>query len=479
MTLPGVTINETDNALGVLSATDGRLLAVVGTSTKGPLNTPATYARAKDLAADFGDGEGPEFCAYYIDRYSRPVLFVRADTSNAAAVSTVTHDADGTSVVTIANGATPIDNYELALEFLTAGTVGTAGITYRVSYDNGRNWSPTRALGTANSIVLAEGVTFALAAGTVVAGDMHTARATAESWSSADLTAALAPLRVTHVDFGLVHFVGGVIDASTFDVADTVRSFTNGKHAWIGNTRLPNVGETEAQYQTALAALSNAKATKDAMVFMGGSKATSAISGRSYQRPASWCPAARQASVSEEVNIADLNLGPLPGCSIRDANGNPDEHDERINPGGDAMRFATLTTQPRRQGVYVTLPRVFAPTGSDFEIMPNRLVMNVAYEALYDYLLSRLHRPIIVSRATGRILASEAVEITLGANAVLSAKLLTKPKASDAFFTLSRTDNLLSTHTLTCGAKILPLAYPRYINLDLSFTNPAMQLQAV
>ena len=49
MTQPAVTITETDNALGVLPDSEGALLALIGTSTSGPLNMPATYGRTKSF----------------------------------------------------------------------------------------------------------------------------------------------------------------------------------------------------------------------------------------------------------------------------------------------------------------------------------------------------------------------------------------------------------------------------------------------
>ena len=53
MTQPSVTMNELDGALGVLPASEGALLALVGTSTAGPVNTPVAYARVRDVVASF------------------------------------------------------------------------------------------------------------------------------------------------------------------------------------------------------------------------------------------------------------------------------------------------------------------------------------------------------------------------------------------------------------------------------------------
>ncbi len=51
-----------------------------------------------------------------------------------------------------------------------------------------------------------------------------------------------------------------------------------------------------------------------------------------------------------------------------------------------------------------------------------------------------------------------------------------KPKASAAEFVLSRTDNLLSTSTLTYQERIVPLGYPKTITGDIAFNNPALRV---
>jgi hypothetical protein len=485
MSLPQVTINELDGALGILPASAGKLFALVGVATGGPTNTPATFARIKDVVATFESGPLVEAAAHYIERYGRPVILVRTETSTDATVSAVASEATGTSVFTIPSSdpsPEPNDDYEVVVMIVKGGTVGTAGTAYRVSLDGGRSFGPTLALGTANTISVpdAGNLTFKLAAGTLVANDLHTATTAAPQWSSTDLAEALDALGASSASWELVHIVGP-IDSTSFDTIETKIAglFAAGKpHGWIGNTRIPTADETEAQYATALAWVAN-KATKFGALCGGGTKLVSSVSGRNYRRPVSYAYAAREASVSEEVDTADVNLGALVGVSIRDANGNPDEHDESVNPGLDDLRLVTLTTHGEGfPGVYVTRPRLLSPEGSDFYLLPHRRVLNLAHIALRVYFKKRLNKPVRCNSETGFILEAEALEIEAGARDAMRSVLLAKPKASDVQFTLSRTDNVLSTKTLTGQARVLPLAYPEYIDLDVGYYNPALQAQA-
>lgn len=480
MTQPSVLITELDGALGVLPPSAGRLLAVIGPAAGGPFNVPATYGKVKDFVGAFVGGPGVEAAAYAMDRYGKPVVFVRTETPTDADATPIEAQAVGTSVVTLGATLTPMDDYELVLSIVAGGTVGTTGITYKYSLDGGRTMSATQALGTATSIAVPDsgGLTLELAAGTLVAGDRYTSTITAARWDAATLGAALTALSGSVVQWEIAEIVGP-IDGDSFDTVDAAFQglFNVGKYrAWVGNTRIPDPDETEAEYLADLSTVFATKASVFGSLYAGGCKLVSSISGRKYARQVSVATAPREQSVSEEVDIADVGLGTLPGLAIRDANGNVDPqcHDESWSPGLDDARFAVLRTWDGLAGVYVNRPRVFSAEGSDFRLMPHRRVINLAHAALRQYFIRRLNRPILLNRDTGLILESEALEIEAGATSAMASVLLAKPKASGVQFRLSRFDNVIATQTLTGDARVLPLGYPEYIDLTVGYYSPAL-----
>jgi uncharacterized protein DUF2586 len=483
MTQPAVNITELDGQLGVLPASSGRLMTFLGPSSIGPINTPATFARVKDIVANFGQGPMVEAAARSIDTIGRPVVIVRtAAATIAALVDAVVSTATGSAAVTMDSGALPNDDYEIVLKIVHGGTKGAAGITYQYSLDGGRTYSPVYALGTAAIINIAEAgatVTFDIATGTLVAGDMFAARAHAAQWNTTELGAALDSLVASAINWEQVHVVGP-IDANAFDSLESKFAglVTSGKYrSWIGNARIPNAGESEATYLAALNAIFSGKSSTHGALAFGAAKTPSGVNGRIYRRPFAFAFAAAQGGVDEQVDVAAPILGALPGIAIRDANGNVDEHDESINPGADDARFVTARTIDGYEGVFVNIPRLFSPAGSDFQIVPHRRVLNLAHAALRQYFIRRLNSPVLVNASTGFILEHEALEIEAGAKEAMRSQLLAAPKASAVNFVLSRTDNLLSTKTLTGSATVTPLAYPQTINLDVGFLNPALQVQ--
>lgn len=482
--LPSVNLNVLDGALGVMPPGLGDLMAVVGPANDGPMNTPAAFGQAKYVLSNFRGGPTVEAACYAIEHTGKPVVFVRTGASSAGSYGDLDDSGfNGTSTPAIDANTHPDDEYEVVIVFLRGGNIGTAGITYRWSLDNGRTLSPEKALGQAQSITLPEGggIKLDLGQGTVLAGDRLAFRTNPPQWSLAELSSAVSALRLTNLPWRVAEVVGALDPAAVATLGAELASMANGgKFRWvIGNTRGPNLGENPISYQAALSAAFAASAEKRLALCAGYAKILSSVSRRTYRRPISLAVAARAISVDAAVDLAELDLGPLPGVQIRDANQNPDEHDEAIFPGFDDARLTTLRTVEGYEGVYITNPRLLSPTGSDFVFIQHRRVMDIACEVVRATLIRRLSKPIRVSEKSGFILEEEAREIESGVNAALRTALLSKKRASAARFVLSRTDNILSTFRLSGQAFIVPLGYPKFIDADIGFHNPALRVVKV
>lgn len=485
MSQPAVTQTETDGALGVLPPSSGKLLAVVGVCSLGTVDTPLTFGRVAPLVAACGVGPAVEAAARHIETTGDPVVIVPTGSTTAGDYGAVDDDdvtgtANGTIVETPATA--PLDDYEVAVRITLGGTTGTGPISYQTSLDDGRNWGPVTSLGTGLTIAIAgTGVSFDVTtAKTLVTGDQFTCRTTAPAPNSTELGTALAALQASAVTWELVH-IATPIDATLFDLVETkiAAMAAAGKlRAWIGSVAVPTIAQTEATYLSTLTSAFAAKSTVVGELCAGGVKLVSSVSGRKYKRPVSFAIASLEASVAEHINIADINLGSIVGASIVDLNGNPDEHDESVNPGLDDVGFTVLRSWEGYSGVYVNRPRIFSSSGSDYDIMPKRRVMNLARTATRAYLTRRLNQPVLVDATTGFILESEALEIEAGGRAAMAAVLGAAPKASGWSFVLSRTDNLLSTKTLTVTDRVIPLAYVEFIEETIGFENPALRVQA-
>jgi hypothetical protein len=418
-----------------------------------------------------------ELASYLIAKSGKACVVVRSGTTTAGTAGTIDHSGViGTSHPTVSGAA--VDEYEIYVVIVTGGTIASAGITYQWSLDAGRTLSPVTALGTATSIVIGStGVTLSFAGGTLLAGDVITTRTTPPLESTGDLTTSLAAVQASSLTWDYV-VPASVVTAAQFAALDTWMGtlWALGKHRkFIANARGPAVSESEAVYLAAFDAEFGASTSLYGALCFGYARTLSAVSAYQLRRPVAWPVAARAAKLARPSrdDMSAPMLGPLPSdVQLTSATGNPSEHDEAVYPGADAARALTLRTLEGYQGVYVTRPRIFAPTGSDFVWWQYRSVINRVADAVRRELTRRLRAPVRVNRTTGYILEQDAIDIELGVNAAVDAEVGAGPDVSSHSFVLSRADNLLSTSTLNGSERVVPLAYPDQIGVTLGFVNP-------
>ncbi len=481
MTLPNVNLTQIDGALGIIPPGSGDIGAVYGPADSGDLNTPVALARAADVVSAFTAGPLVELACYLIAKTGKAVVCVRSDvtTDGTPGVIDIT-GVTGTSVASFDAAATANDEYEAHVEIVTGGTIGVDGITYKWSLDGGRTQSAETALGTASSITIpgSGGVVIDFAAGTLIAGNVITSRTTPPLEDADDCAAAQTALQASHHKWD-VAFPANVVTAAKFAQLDTWMQtlWTKKKHKkFLACARGPAVNESDATWQAAIAAEFASSSSLFGGLSSGYAKTLSAVSSYQLRRPASWPVAAWALKLRNprRDDMAAPVLGPLPSdVRIVDSNNNPDEHNEEVTPGLDAVRFLTLRTFEGLVGTFVSRPRIFAPTGSDFVWWQYRSVINGIADVVQLELTKRLRSPIRVNRRTGYILEQDAVEIENGVNAAVEALVGPGPDVSGHAFTVSRTDQLLSTQTLTCAERVVPLAYPDQLDVTIGFVNPA------
>lgn len=485
MPIPSVTINELDGSLGVLPPSAGKLFAHVGTSSTGPFNTPAAFGRAEDIVANYGRGPMVESACLDLEANGRPVVVVRTGATIAGDPGTLdTAGYTGTATPTLETDV-PDDDYDIVLLFVSGGTIGVAGITYQYSLDAGRTYSPVLALGVATEVVFpgtgTPGVTISFAAGDVEDDDVLTTRTTAPQWNAGELTTALDALKASSLNWGIAHIIGAM-DPAGFTAADTAfeSMFNMHKHrAFIASARMPDLGESDTTYSAALVAEFSASVSKWGSLCAGSYDSVSAVpreagvsvSGWQFRRPVGFTFAVAQAGAeTEATNVAEVARGPLKKTSIRDVNGNPVHHDAVLNPQLDDAKFVTLRTIEGERGVFITRPWIFSAPGSDFRLMPYRLVLNLTHDVTYSFFVKRLNSPVAVDPETGFILESSARE--LEESLLVLQQTALSGRASGVTVRINRTDNILATNTITGDVRVIPLGYLEQIEISEGFENP-------
>ncbi len=486
--LPSVTITKSDGNTGVVRPATSGVLAIIAPAQKGPVNTPSSFARIIDAYATYGLGSLVEYGGYFMRNAGKPVVLINPTTTTVAGIGTlVPVFATGSVTASVVASGYPLDEYNIVVNVVNGGTVGTTGLTYTYSLDGGVTTSALNSLGTATTITptlpnsggASSGVTFTLG-GTLATGSSWTVPTTRAAMSNADLTASLEALRVSRLPWDAV-LVDGSASATTVSTVDTwlagLESVGIFKMAYL-NTRhktspMPT-GESEAAYATALGTLISGSSSTRVNVSADGGSGPSALTGLVTARPTSLAVATRKMSFPVGVDPAFVANGPIPGYQIADSNGNPLWHDEAIYPGLDALRLTTLRTIAGQQGVYITNANLLSASGSDYVYDQHAAVMNAACTIAYGLLTNQLSRGVgkaAPDATTGKIyiLEKDAQAIEAVVSAAINQAL--KGQVNSASFQLSRTDDLSANSGATVNGEvqIQALAYVKNFAITAKF----------
>lgn len=459
--LPIVQVKKTDGNLGVATNTE-RILAIIGTASAGDLNKAFAFANKNDVTDLWKTGPLVEAMTYMLDQ-GIPCVGIRSSPTTPGAYGTIDHSGVlGTA--TIAHGSTvPVDDNDVVVEIITGGAIGTAGIVFQYSMD-GVNFSQPQALGTSATLTCDGGVSFTLTSttSTLLAGDKWLVTTTAPKILSADLQTSFTALSDYSGEWLRVLVLADG-DATILGECDVfAKSFhADGKYPEvIANTRARAVlTETRADFQTAMAAIAAAVQSSEVSCCVDACEMLSSVTGRRLRRPPSIPYAARTMLIDDSQDAAAKADGALPGVFVETATGVRNYHDERRYPGLDVLGFTTLRTwggRPVSPGVYVCNPRVLSGSGSDYRYFQLSAIVNRVIESSFKLLEPKLSMSVLLSD-TGSIREDVAASIEEAVNAVLRTQYQTPGRVSGVRMTLSRTDDILSTDTISFDTKVQPL----------------------
>jgi hypothetical protein len=477
--VPKARLRKADGKTGVVRPSSSGVCAIIAPCEKGTANQPASYARDDLAVTDFGNGILTGAASYMIPIAQNPVVLIRGTATTAGVYSAITTTGGGTSVVT-AGASAPQDDYDsVIVTFITGGTIGVAGITYTESLDGGTNTSAKKALGTASTLTIPNsGVSLALAAGTILAGQTATFKTTGPRMTNSDITTALEALRTSSLRWEALLVLGHDADATTITTIDAwllAREAEGRFRFFMANARGRNAGESEAAYLTAMDTAFSASASIRGIVAVDGGDLASATPGRTViqKRPTSLAIAARLMDIAIGRDAAYVADGPVPGYSIADERANPKYHDELFFPGHDDIRLAALRSFDGRNGVFINNATVISPFGSDYVWAQHVRTMNRACEIAYDVMTAQLSAGINKNPKPGPageiyIAEESAREIDALVNQSLTELL---GQVNDILFTLSRTDNIGANGpiTLTGALNLVALAYVKGFDVTAAF----------
>jgi len=495
MPIPAVNTTIQDGALGILPEAAEGIHVKLGVCSSGTALALQTFSDVQAAIDALGQGPLTEaVCQALVSatrgRAPRPVLAMRVTPSTAGVAGSVSYARVGSSTGTFATtGSTPYDAYQVRLLITRTGAAGVGAM--RVSLDGGDTYGAEVTL-AASYAIPNSGVTVVLT-GSLDAGDVVSFNTKAPELTASDLNTAFAALFALPTEFDFVHVVGapqtGADDAA---LASASRVIVNAVATQMGTAlaagryihavcEAPDVADAsggDSALVAAFASLADARVS----VVAGYDEVVSAVSSRIYRRPSAWAYVARLAAIRVAEMPSKVNLGPLAAISSIG-------RDERKREALDAQRFCTLRTHLGLQGVYITSGRMMAAAGSDFDLVPNRRVIDKACRIARASALQYLDEDLRVNKsaidgntvppgqpgAPGTIDERDARRIEAVILAALEAALSPGADNGDASAVsvqVNRSNVLLTTRELKIKVRVTPKGYARSIAVDIGFQSP-------
>lgn len=473
---------------------------VIGCCSSGTANQIFATTQISSLVSSNGYGPGVEAAALSLAA-GGVVLFMKP-TQNAPGTSTaVTFTGTGTIVTTVTLDGTvgAFDDYNVMLKIITGGTRGTAGITFQLSLDAGRTFGPTIALGTAITYAIANtGITLNFAAGTFVAGDYLRFTTTAPSWNVAGIQTALVAFgnsAYAIAGVGTMHVVGGSSSTSgAFRGAagsdataiqgylDTLvtgfsynRLILSARDA-LAPTAWGGSGETDATWTgvitTDYSAVSAKRICANGGYYNTQSQIPTAIAGApKYRRPLAWSLAARQVAIPSQRHAGRVRDGSLSFIVIDPVNDPKDGfvyHDDFATPTLDVARFTSARMRKGLPGYYIVNPKLMSPAGSDFDILPKGLVMDVACTVVHQTGQQEINDDLRTTSA-GTLYPPDAITIQNRILSKLKDATVAKSMCSAVGVVVDQTNNVQNTSTVNIAVTVQGKAYVLQEDVTIGF----------
>lgn len=487
--LPDVITTIADGGLGIVPPSSSNACVLIGSCAGGVANTFYGFNDPETLASTLLSGPTVELAAYMLSQPNHGTVYVIPCTcSTAGTCGGTTYARVAASIGTIVATGAALDAYQFVITIVIGeATVAGGGGVFTWSADGGRTTSPPTAIPTGGTFVVpGTGVTltFTGAATAFSAGDVATISSTAPYYSGADFTTAFAVAKANPATWRFLVAVGSAASATaaaTF--ASTLQSLMSAfeaanRYAYA----FVQCNDTDANCITAFASFAGVRTA----VAGGLALINSQISGRVYTRDALWAAAARIATRPVSEDAGRVATGALIGVSAL-------LRDESVTPALDAARFITLRTLEGAQGFYITDGWTMAPTGSDFALLQNRQVMDVACTAARAAELKFLNDTVRVNGATveaplvpGGIYVRDAVRIQTQVNSAIRVALNIGPPtglmpsgdATDSSVVVNQATDIIETDTIPITVRVVPMGYGKFIENNIGLQNPAFAAAA-
>jgi hypothetical protein len=458
--LPDVKNKILDGAMGVAGAQAIGIFAAVGVSAI-PSKGVLTFVDAGDVDGKIGDGPLRDLIVSALSIAKTTVYAIALEGSVAGSLSAVTPAPANTGGGTLAVSGSPRNEYDVSVEIVSPGGLneaafrvtidGAAGKVITVP-DNGQYVIPNTGITLAFS---AEGAAFA-------AGDIFTFSSAAPQAANGEALAAIDQILDAKLPIEWIA-VAGISSAPLWAVLATKAEGAEAVYQYlffVAQARYLSPGETLDQWVAALA----------------GTERGATVSTR-LRICAGWIEEAdargiigvycgKLASLDVHEGPDAVKHGSISAATAIMPEGMNDGHIETLKNKG----YVTVRKIIGLNGIYITSGQMASESGSDYDLVERRRVMDKACREIRAAQLPHLNDNVGVG-ADG---SPEGLEMFIAHGEAPLKTMITNKQISDGYITIPEGQNILSTKTPRTKIRVVPLGKMSYIENEIAYSNPAL-----
>ncbi len=439
------------------------------------VNTVAQIGSPAQVRALIGYGPLAEDVAEALSVSGGPINFCIHSSSQSVTLTAAAMTHTGTGVVFATLSGQPNDRYAVLVTIVAGGTRGTATFQFSLDAYNAAyapftqsNIYPT----AATFAIPNSGLTINFPTGTYVAGDTFALATVPQEPGTTDLATVGALLEASPALSFDLWAVSGSQPSNT--TGSAFAAALNGYAVALTNTfrfvrALCDVGsdDTAANINTQASAWTAVRVCPS----FGYTIRTSALPFEGMTNRKISCSTSMAVRAIASLISTDLSwTGAGPDTSVREI-----FFDSNYNQQIDADQISTMRTWPGIPGYFICGAKLKCAFGSDFTDLQFGRVMDVAclttYKAQFPYQSASFR-----ATSTGTIDPRDAASLDQVVQSSLNDNLLaplnaqgTPGHVSAILYTVSLTQNIVTTGTLVSTVAIAPLGYAKIINTTLSF----------
>ena len=470
--LPGVTTDVQSGGLGMVADSADGQRAVVGVSSRGPINTPISFSDPTQVVVKLGTGPLATALVWQLTKAGGTVIGVRTE---AGIVGAISADVNNPNEIVTASGD-PLENLDLVVTVAQDGPVGESAFTY--SLDGGDTVSQPFATAAVFEIP-GTGVTLSFTStDPYVLGSRYRYTVTAPEANVGNLQTAVRALLDTTMMFEYVH-VAQAADNAVWASLAALREEAVGK-----GRRVFVIAETERPGADPDVWVQNLLTQKElfasdwVLLCAAFMEVVDPVTGQQRVQNMAHELGARLSRSKVSENPGWVQRGPIQGGIVAAPFTESEFGKQPLYNNGHALTldtagFVAIYQVPNRSGYYFVDGRMAAEQTSDFRSVTNVRVMNKAVTlveaALTDHVQEAVDPVDLDVSLAGLVADAESPLRLMRAISDITRGRVVIPPGQD----------ILSSRRLQAQVRIVPLGYLREIGLDIGFENPYLYREEV